>query len=445
MASGQSKRNRKTGYRFAGDIEVDKVILVSQKGETIDLAPITVEINVYQDLFEHYIQSDILISDSIAMLDSIGGFTGQEYIALFYRNNSEGEELKKHLFGIYDVSDRKRIDEKNEAYVLNCVSTESYRASSRMVSRAFGGTAGNKISNMAKIVIDQYIYDNETKDAAGGVGVTKTVTIDDTAGLQRLVVPRMTADDTMDLFTREADNDNHIPLYVFYENSLGFNFRDVNNLVQEEPKERYVYVSTNVEDTEPTSETAVRDYQKIISYDVMRQTNSIKNIQEGLFRSRTINLDILKKSKTEYVYEYSKEYDRFNTLQSQQIIGAASSDPVIYLMQSRTGHDGCCPLFEPENHLPKRINQNIARRKGYFLHIFNTALNVTIPGNTNLDVGDVVTLEIPNPTTLDDADGKLDKYLSGNYLITKVRHKFGGQTGSTFTTFIECVKDTGIE
>ena len=72
-------------------------------------------------------------------------------------------------------------------------------------------------------------------------------------------------------------------------------------------------------------------------------------------------------------------------------------------------------------------------------------MEVSVPGNSELNVGDVIELNIPNATTINKLDGKKDKYLSGKYLITSLRHKFGGTTGTQFTTFIECVKDTGIE
>jgi hypothetical protein len=157
-----------------------------------------------------------------------------------------------------------------------------------------------------------------------------------------------------------------------------------------------------------------------------------------------INLDILRKNKSEYNFDYSKEYESFNKLQKWKIPGQVDGNPVLYMMQTRQGHDQDL-LFSGENALPKKINQHLPRRQSYYAHIFNTMMEVTIPGNSELNVGDVVDLNIPNATTINKLDGKKDKYLSGKYLITSLRHKFGGTTGTEFTTFIECVKDTGIE
>lgn len=449
-----------TGYRFAGDVEVKSLILVSQGGEAVDISKIALEVNVFQSLTEHYLQCEVVISDALSLFNSFagdpnsqtqGGFNGGEVLIVSYKTRSSDLDFKTHFFGVYSITDRQRVDEKIEAYVLNGVSSEAYRSSFRKISRSFGESKGNLISSMVKSVVDEFVYDRQIKDlhrnyrSILSTRIEKDVNIDKTNGLQRFVIPNMTVDDTLDFFACEADCDTHVPYYMFYEHSTGFNFRDLNTLVTQEPKERYVYVATNVLDKEDDPELAVRDFQKIIHYNVIRQTDILGNTKAGLFRSRTINLDILKKNKSEYIFDYEKEYTKFNKLQKFKIPGFVTEEPVVYMMQSRTGHDTCCPLFKPENHLPKRINEFVGRKKSYQRHIFNNVLEVTVIGNSELDVGDVITIQIPNATTLKDYDGKRDKYLSGNYLITKVRHKFGGTTGTEFTTFLECVKDTGIE
>lgn len=451
---------RVQGYRYAGDIEVKFIKFISQTGEMTDISAITTEVNIFQDMFEHYIQGEIVVSDAVALLDSLqgdsrlgieGGFTGGEVVVIAYKTRSDDLDFKTHFFGVYDISDRQRLDDKIEAYVLHCISAEAYQATPKKISRAYGGTKGNVISNMVKSVVNEFVYNKAIIDFHRnyrdvlGVRVEKEVMVDPTNGVQRFIIPNMTVDDTIDFFASEADNDNHIPYFTFFECAKGFSFRDINQLVQQDVKEEYTYVSTNVKDEENDPELAVRDYQKIIDYKVVRQTNILGNVKSGLFSQQILNLDILKKNISKVNFNYEKEHSRFNTLQKNRIPGQVEGDPVVHLIQSRTGQDVCCPLFEPEKHLPKRINQFIARRESYQRHVFNMLMEVVIPGDSELDVGDVIKLNIPTATDLKKRDGKRDKYLSGKYLITKVRHIFGGKTGQTFTTIIECTKDTGIE
>ena len=450
------------GYRFAGDIEVKNILLIGANGEFRDIGKIVLEVNVFQSLDEHYLQGEIVINDAVSLLTTLsgdrraeiqGGFNGGEIIILTYKMRDSSLPFKTHFFGVHEVAERQRVDEKDEVYILNCISAEAYRASTKTISRAYGGSKGNLISNMVKSVVDEFIYDKLIKDlhrqyrSILNIRTEKEVNISPTNGKQRFVIPNMTPDDTLDFFAREADSDNHVPYYYFYEDSNGFNFKDLNVLTQQDVKEKYTYMAQNVDGQEGDSEddeTIIRDFQKIISFNVVSQTDIIGNTLRGLFRSKMINLDILRKNKSEYNFDYSKEYESFNKLQKWKIPGEVDGNPVLHMMQSRQGHDGDT-LFQAENPLPKRINQHLPRRLSYYAHIYNTIMEVTVPGNSELNVGDVIELSIPNATTINKLDGKKDKYLSGKYLITSLRHKFGGTTGTEFTTFIECVKDTGIE
>lgn len=456
MAGEESKQ----GYRFAGDIEVKRLALVSQTGQVIDIGPIVQEVNIYQDIFQHYLQCEVVVSDALSMINSlggdsskgiVGGFNGGEVLLVSYKTRDAELEEKNHFFGLYELSDRQRVDEKIETYVLNGISAEAYQSNTKKISRAYGQPGGNKISKMVESVVDEYVYNRAIRDLhrnyreVTGFRLIKDVNIDETNGLQRLLIPNLSVDDTLDMFAREADCDGHTPLYLFYENSEGFCFKDLNTLTQQEPKAKFTYVQSNMEEDPNRREGTIRDHEKIIAYRVAKQSNILQNAQGGLFRQRTINLDILKKKKEEIVFNYDNEWERFSKLQQYRIPGSVEGDAKVTLTTSRTGHDSCCPIFEPENYLPKRINQFGARRDAYKKHISNLVVEVTVNGDSELNVGDVVELVIPNSTTLDKSDGKADKYLSGKYLLTKVRHKFGGKTGEQFTTFLECIKDTGVE
>lgn len=448
------------GYRFAGDIEIKNISLISQLGQVIDISAITVEVSIFQDIFEHYLQCELVISDSLALINSlkgdqkqglIGGFNGGEVLCISYRTRDKELPFRHHFFALYELSDRQRINEKTETYLLSGISAEAYQSSTRKISRAYGGSSGSLISSMAKSVIDEFVYNKEMKDihrnyrSVLGFRIEKEVNIDNSTGLQKFVIPNMTADDTIDFFAREADNDSHIPFFLFYEDTKGFNFRDLNTLITAEPKATFYYIASNTPEERKKTQSEIKDYEKIISYNVITQSNLLEKAKGGLFRQKVINLDILKKNKNEVIFEYDKEVSRFNKLQKFNIPGASSGDPIVHLMTSRLGHDVCCPIFEPENHLPKRINQFIARKRSYRNHIMNTKLEVVINGDSELLVGDVIYLNIPNATTLEKDDGKEDKYLSGKYITTKVRHKFGGKSGEQFVTIIECYKDTGIK
>jgi hypothetical protein len=95
------------GYRNPGDIEIKTLKFVSIAGQIIDIGPIVVEMNIFQNLFEHYLQCEIVLNDSLGIIQTLGngrsdengGFTGGEllFISLLYMKCLRGFVLKKRV------------------------------------------------------------------------------------------------------------------------------------------------------------------------------------------------------------------------------------------------------------------------------------------------------------------------------------------------------------
>jgi hypothetical protein len=447
-----------TGYKHPGDVDIRSFKLVTAVGQVIDLQSLVVDFSIYQNIFEHYLQCDLVLNDSVGLFNTIniqkngdvqGGFSGGDVLIVSYRSNDDSLEYKNHIFSLYEMTDRKRIEERSEAYFLSGISIEAYLSSTNKICRAYGGAGGNDISKMMRSVVDEFVYSDKIKDLhrsyreATQFRVEKINDFDPTVGKHKFIIPNLSVDDTIDFLIHEADSPDHIPYYFFYENSKGFNFKNLGNLVKQEPKEKYEYLPSNLDEGKNSANDKNFDRTKIITFDVIKQSDIMENTQEGLFKSRTINIDILKKSKREVVYNYDDYFPRFNKLQRLKIAGNVEGEPLVRMYTSRTAHD-TDPLFEGEAPTPKRYSEIAGQRDAYFSHIFNTQVEVAIPGDSELDVGDIIYLSIPPAAITDDQYGTEDKYLSGKYLITKLRHKMLDDT-EAMTTIMECVKDSGIK
>ena len=440
-------------YRFPGDVEVGEVTLIGSSGQGIDIKRMVLEINIFQNIFDHYLQCDIAISDALN-LNSIfkgfveeripTGFNGGEKLIISYRDATDGSKdsevpFKKHMFALYELSDKSRLSEFTESYVLSGISLEAYQTIPQKISKSYGGKGGNTISNMMKSVVNEYVYNDVLKDVYAAAKISKTVTIDETNGLQKYIIPSLTVDDTIDFLANESDSVDHYPYYLFYEDSNGFNFRNIPDLIRNATKmPTYFYFMSNM--VESKLDASGDDQYKITSYNVSKTTNVLSNIKGGLFKSKTINLDILKKKKHEVVFDYTKEVDNFEKLQGGIILGDVGGDPIITLTTSRTGHDSDSN-FSMEEHLPKKINAFNNKKKSYQRQIFNNVMEISIPGNSELNVGGLIFLIFHIHNDVNDDHNQVDKYLTGRYLITKVRQKIND---NVFTTVLECSKDTGL-
>jgi hypothetical protein len=80
-----------------------------------------------------------------------------------------------------------------------------------------------------------------------------------------------------------------------------------------------------------------------------------------------------------------------------------------------------------------------SQRQGLFENI---RLVITVPGTTDVTVGDIVEVQLPavEPVTKSNPQ-KMDQYYSGRYLVSTVRHRIQ-QSDNAFYTIMEVVKDS---
>jgi hypothetical protein len=81
------------------------------------------------------------------------------------------------------------------------------------------------------------------------------------------------------------------------------------------------------------------------------------------------------------------------------------------------------------------------KRNSYGDHLENIALSVTLNGHSELNVGNKINIIIPKATTIGEGDKSavVDKYLSGYYMIIKLRHII---KDDVMTTVLDIAKDT---
>ena len=86
------------------------------------------------------------------------------------------------------------------------------------------------------------------------------------------------------------------------------------------------------------------------------------------------------------------------------------------------------------------------RRKSRFAQLASAlTLRVEVPGNTSIQAGDIVGLEIMNRSSLS-SEEELDVNYTGRYLVTKTHHVFSKGIGQfKHTVHMECVRDTMSE
>jgi hypothetical protein len=446
-------------YLQPGHVEFPSIFLVSGvTGNPIDIGNLVLEINIYSSVYSHYLQCDVTLIDAMNLYDwkemfgsssTSGGFTGLDFFVFEYRNKGE-EKTKSHAFRINRLVARKTSMENADVYVLGGISLESYVAATKRISRSLKGL----VSDMIGKVFENDVF-NPTLPAYAVVQslvtsvITKFNSIDSNSdGEQKIIVPNLPVDDTIDFLCSEADSSDHIPFFVFYEDlNNGFIVKNLSE--RKDSKITYYdaqYTMPFTEDT-GTNDPLKENPFRITTWEVKKQADFLENLRGGLYGATTFHLDILQRQYNKKVFNYEQSKGEFKNIQSTKFPMDKTlkyDDSYHTFMTSRTGHDIAGP-YVSEGHKPKRINEFLDKKRSYRRQLFNTVMNVTVPFNSDLNVGEEIELVFPLKTDIGEDKQRRDDHLSGKYLITKLRHKFdGGKSSSNSFTILECCKDTSL-
>lgn len=221
--------------------------------------------------------------------------------------------------------------------------------------------------------------------------------------------------------------------FFFYQTQDGFQFRAIDNLIQAESKATYTYYGPNESDFFRNTDFG------IIDYTTERNQNLIEKLRLGTYSSYRMFYDPL----------------TFNfTPQSQSVFKIDN-----YI--GKTKNLGEANLNLPENlgNLPSRIitqvldigtmdkdvsldaNANPFEYQSQAIMryniMFTQTVSMTVPLNTNLRAGDLITCQIPKITDSD--KNVFDEEQSGLYMIKELCHHF--DLDGSFTS-MKLIRDT---
>ena len=204
--------------------------------------------------------------------------------------------------------------------------------------------------------------------------------------------------------------------------------------------------------------------EKVFEFRILKRFDTLENIKQGTFASKLVTLDAFTKRFKEVDFSYPHEYTKSNHMGQEQTPDSPFTGimPVYKYeedkllsdfpnakrmftsstigMHDKKQDDGTITAIDTadvENTLQKSMAQKNA---------FNSfMIEIVVPGNTAVTAGSVIKF-----TTLSgggkDNELLIDPFLSGNYLVTEVRHLAQTTPQGIHTMTLTCAKDSvGIE
>ena len=447
----------------ASDIAI-RSFKIHSASKAFDLVPSFSELVIYENLFESSLKADLILNDShnlVYKLPMVGEETIEIDISLSGLDD-DSLSIKPPLFHVNSIKDREFTKPKSQLVGLELVSEKYMSSIHAKVSKSY---RDNTISEIVKNIHSTYLHNG-----------VKPFTVEPTNRIERCVIPNLNPIEAITWLSKRAIADgSSIVNYLFYETIDGSFFVNLNTLIAAEPVFIFVLEPrvTDASGVSNLSEGKIR----VNSFKFIRSFNKNKNTQRGVYASKLLTHDIVRKKITQYeyngfnnwfagnhlgvfpplsnseietkaagvartTYAPNEEANTYPTVDEKSLASQVDSRVVFYPKHDRMYGAWSGDLYD------NKVEEWKLQRYADIGRYDGLNLYVEIPGMSGLRVGQIIDVVIPSPETSSQdgsSDNVHDKSLSGHFMITALKHMFDKDGDSTdYRMGLELSKD-GLE
>jgi hypothetical protein len=362
---------------------------------------------------------------------------GGERLSLKIAGNSAtnpGLNFSKRVEDYFYVSSiTDVISETNrETFTLHLVSREAITNETVRVGKKF--KVDSAISNSVENILKDYLKTNKvgkidkSSNKYGFIGnLRKPFTI--LIWLASKAVPEKSGSGTAG--------------FLFYQTQDGFQFRSVDDLLEQSPKATYTY--TQSQDSYDDKELKVNNDFKILNYHVEKNQNLLEKLKLGTYASHRMffnPLDFSFSNPEDGLFKLEDYVGKTNNLGSQLKLPPLSEGSDLTLGDAPTRiitavYD--VGTMDPGVSTDINSDQSLYQSQSLMRYniLFTQTLNIVVPSNTNLRAGDVIECQFPKITQSDAKE--YDTETSGLYMIKELCHHF--DVNNSYTS-MKLVRDT---
>ncbi len=437
--------------RVEGDYLIDKVQIIPGVGNPIDVTNSRITIILEEDIFKCVISGSISLSDSydLTMLLPIVG--EEKLVITFKRPGTVGKgdstetqpeleetETYDKTFRIVSLTDRQKQREKQQFYILDFVSEESIKNHKVKVRKSYHKML---YSDMVKDIYDEFL------------NLGKPLIVEPTKYEQDLVSSNFTPFDIINIISVRSLSEKYVGSnYMFFESLDGYHFETLEKVFDSPPVDTWIYRISNIFNFNNdilTKKDIKSDVINVRGYEHTNNFNVLRNLISGMYASKLITYDLVRQIYTEIEYDLTKEFDKYKHCNDSKpfridtLDALGSPESRFNLMCTNKDHDIIPWIAAKEpGILPTHIEEYLQARQSQIQQINNYTISLVIPGNTERTVGQMIEFSLPNSMGDNERAAEPDKYLSGKWLITRLRHRI---EKNSYWLDVDLVKDSFVE
>lgn len=395
--------------RFAGDVSIDKIEIISSNGFGQEVTNQVVAIEFFEDLWSPFHSGIIALKDSLD-LANLFPFVGEEYVNMkFHTPSFEGKEkVIDDQFYIYKMNNREASGDRNVIYELHFISREAIVDLNKATSKAYQG----KCSDIAKQIIS----------GSDGLESKKTINVEETPNGVKFVANYWPPVKSLNYAAETSANKDGASNYLFFENRSGLNFVSLDSLYKAPIIQEFV--SDNyMRDFTPDGRSyrnVEKEYQRIIEIHIPEPFNYMDRVRGGMYANKMTNYDLVTKKYIVKTFDMLENWAKGSHLNefpgaSQKAIRRFNSMGFTY------------PKYHANfNNFGDVTNsKTIQKRMSTIMQAEITRINIVVPGRTDYTVGKKVHVKLNKFNPIEGKDSDKDTYdnmFSGNYIISGINH-----------------------
>lgn len=435
-----------SGNMKVGDYKLESLTLFSMVNSQIaDLSGICKVIEIFEDMFSPYLTAKLHIEDALNIPEFFP-ITGQEKITLIFKTDIDAIEPTQLVFRIYKLDSQEIYPNgKTQKYVLHLISEGGYFNFSQSCGYSMSGSTSNMVAKIFSKHFPDAVWKNKLH-------------IEETSDNYSFVFPKpytpFKAISWLSTKAMSVVGDEYSPFF-FYETFDGHCFKSMSKIIEEGSVDVLPYFYTNknfpfgTEKSFAAYDTILpSEFHRIQKFKENSRFDMGENIMQGTVSASLIVHDILQKERRvnvfreEDVFEKKKKLGkglmfRHSDIESDRVLGG-----VVYYEASTP-----YTIHSDKNRIKdnSQVENTLLRRNYHINTMLTQKIDIDIYGDNRKRVGQVINIVVPNIS----ADGhlledKTDKNVSGNFLITSIRHSLGG--GGAYSCKLELSRNCmGVE
>jgi hypothetical protein len=429
------------GIYHIQDYWMEKLDFITSAKKKLDIKKLVAEFSYYEDIYTFAVSGYITLTDAQGYAELLQ-LTGNEYLEVDFGKIKGAKNNLRKKFRVYKLANRTPSGNMNaEFYTLYFCSEELLLSEQTKISKSY---KGKKISeNIEDILMEKL------KVSKNDINV-----IEETTGVNDFIVPKVKPFEAISWLSNYA-KPKATPTVgadmLFFETKNGFNFRSLQSMYKSKPYATYTYEAKNIDDNQQSMQEKATT---VIKYEIVKSHDMLDEINSGTFANRLISIDPLTRSYNVTDFDYTKyrkqstalnsnaaaseSKNRLGKTQSQSsesvlklVVGNSKQQDSTYVKEQSKDGKGISKDVFIENFVPNRTAQ---------IALANySIIKLSIPGDPGITAGRTIEFNIYSLGTKD-SQRQLDKFNSGKYLVTAVRHL--AVSPNVYQTILEISKDS---